>query len=54
MIILRQSQKTGQFTDVPPDAVKSPIKDAEGWANAPADAKEFTVLFSGGLLGVLL
>ena len=50
MLILRQSQKTGQFTDVPPDAVKSPIKDAEGWANAPADAKEFTVLFSGGLI----
>ncbi len=50
MVILRQSQKTGQFTDVPPDAVKSPVKDAEGWANAPAGAKEFTVLFSGGLI----
>ena len=28
----------------------SPIKDAKGWVNAPADAKEFTVLLSGGLV----
>lgn len=49
-IILKQSQKTTEFTNIPLDMVKSPIKDAVGWANAPADAKEFTVLFSGGLL----
>lgn len=28
----------------------SPIKDAHGWAAAPEDAKEFTLLFSDGLI----
>ncbi len=28
----------------------SPIKEAAGWASAPADAKEFTLLLSGGLV----
>jgi len=28
----------------------SPIKDATGWASAPADAKEFTILLSKGLV----
>ena len=32
------------------DMVLSPIKPASGWVNAPADAKEFTMLLSGGLL----
>lgn len=32
------------------DIVNSPLKDAEGWINAPAGAKEFTVLTSGGLM----
>lgn len=32
------------------DMVKVPLKDASGWANAPADAKEFVVLLSGGLM----
>ena len=30
--------------------MKSPIKDASGWANAPENAKEFTVLLSKGLI----
>lgn len=32
------------------DKVQSPIKPATGWASAPSDAKEFTVLLSGGLI----
>ncbi len=34
----------------PIDLAKSPIKPASGWAKAPADAKEFTILLSGGLV----
>lgn len=30
--------------------VYSPIKEANGWADAPADAKEFTILTSEGLI----
>ena len=36
--------------NMPCDAVQSPLKDAEGWANAPAGAKEFTVLLGGGFI----
>ena len=43
-------QHTTATTETPVDMVRSPIKPASGWANAPADAKEFTVLFSGGLI----
>jgi len=32
------------------DTVVSPIKPASGWVSAPADAKEFTVLTSKGLI----
>ena len=32
------------------DLVNSPLKDAEGWAAAPADAKEFTILTSDGIV----
>lgn len=40
----------GGYIDTPFDIGYSPIKDAEKWAEAPADAKEFTLLFSGGLI----
>ena len=34
-----------------PSAVSaSPIKNATGWAAAPADAKEFTILLSKGMV----
>ena len=36
--------------NMPCDAVQSPIKEASGWANAPAGAKEFTVLLGGGFI----
>jgi len=32
------------------DVVNSPLKDAEGWAAAPADAREFTILTSDGIV----
>ena len=32
------------------DIINSPIKKASGWANAPADAKEFTLLTSAGFV----
>lgn len=32
------------------DIALSPIKPVSGWNNAPADAKELTLLLSGGLL----
>lgn len=40
----------GQYgvSDTPVDFVMSPIKDASGWATAPAGAKEFAILFAKG------
>lgn len=35
---------------VPNNAINSPLKPAEGWANAPEDAKEFTIYEGYGLL----
>ncbi len=32
------------------DIINSPIKPAEGWADAPADAKEFTMITSAGFV----
>lgn len=49
-IIMREPQKTTYFTEAALDVVKSPIKDASGWVNAPEDAKEFTILYSKGLI----
>ena len=49
-VILRGTQKTSEFSNTPLDMVRSPIKDATGWANAPEGAKEFTVMFSKGLI----
>jgi len=49
-IILRDSQKSHAMTEDAADIVQSPIKEAKGWASAPADAKEFTLLLSGGFI----
>lgn len=43
-------QHTTASTESAVDMVRSPIKEAAGWAAAPADAKEFTILFSKGAL----
>ena len=42
----------GEFSieNMPYNAAQAPLKDASGWANAPADAKEFTVVLCKGLL----
>ncbi len=49
-IIMDFSQGTSAATENSLDLALSPIKDASGWTNAPEGAKEFTVLFSGGLI----
>ena len=49
-LILKPEDGEGCKTMTPFDAVLSPIKDASGWAAAPADAKEFTMLLSHGLI----
>lgn len=49
-LILKEADGEMGLSDTPFDVVLSPIKDAKGWVAAPADAKEFTVLFSGGLI----
>ena len=49
-IILNERESQNGMSDAPLDVVLSPIKAAEKWANAPKDAKEFTLLFSGGLI----
>ena len=35
---------------VPFDIINTPLRDAQGWANAPTGAKEFTVVTSNGLI----
>ncbi|MFR6290761.1 MAG: alkaline phosphatase family protein [Peptococcaceae bacterium] len=49
-IILKPEDGEGQLSDAPFDVVVSPIKDAHGWVDAPADAKEFTMLLAKGLI----
>lgn len=49
-IIYKESQQTTAITERALDLAQSPIKPASGWAAAPADAKEFTILLSGGLI----
>ena len=49
-IIYKPSQQTTAVTENPIDLAQSPIKPASGWAAAPADAKEFTVLLSDGMI----
>ena len=49
-LITDLSQHTTSSTESRIDMVQSPIKPATGWAAAPSDAKEFTILFSKGLI----
>ena len=49
-IIYKDSQSSFAATEIPIDLAQSSIKPATGWTAAPADAKEFTVLLSGGLI----
>jgi len=50
MLISKPSQQTTAMTETALDLCQSPIKPATGWAAAPADAKEFTILLSKGLI----
>lgn len=50
MILLTEADGEGGVSDSPFDVVLSPIKPAENWEDAPEDAKEFTILYSGGLI----
>lgn len=49
-VITDFSQGTSAATENALDLALSPVKDAYGWTEAPEDAKEFTVLLSGGLI----
>ena len=49
-LIYKEEQLTSHASEGYVDMVRSPIKEASGWANAPQAAKEFTILFSGGLV----
>lgn len=49
-IILDQKDGTNCYSKAPFDLAYSTIKPATGWANAPEDAKEITLLCSKGLL----
>lgn len=49
-IILKPEDGESVVSILPADVVMSPIKESHGWANAPADAKEFTLLLSQGLI----
>ena len=50
VIVLSEADGQGGSPDIPVDVQQSPIVDANGWANAPEDAKEFVMLLAGGLL----
>lgn len=49
-VMLTAEEGEGVVSVLPVDVVLSPIKNAEGWIAAPDGAKEFTLLFSQGLL----
>lgn len=49
-LILDPMDGEALMSDAPYDVVMSPIKAAHGWENAPADAKEFAMMFSKGLI----
>ena len=52
LIVLSPEEGTYYMSKQPYDVVLSPLKDATGWEAAPADAKEFTMLFAEALSGV--
>ena len=49
-IILTEADGEDSLDAVPIDLCNSPIKDAEGWADAPEGAKEFYAITSNGLI----
>ncbi len=49
-IVLTHEDGERSMSANPFDVVLTPIKEARGWTSAPAEAKEFILLFSGGLI----
>lgn len=49
-LIIKKEDGEGGFGKDPYNGAISTIKPAEGWVNAPVDAKEFTLLYSSGLI----
>lgn len=49
-LLWKESQHEKEAPESDYDHIESTIKDASGWAAAPVDAKEFTLLLSGGLI----
>lgn len=49
-LVLEYADGTSGVSSKPFDIALSPIKEASGWAAAPKDAKEFTLLTAGGLI----
>lgn len=49
-VIYKESQMSSNCSEGAVNLVQSPIKPANGWANAPEGAKEFTILFSKGFI----
>lgn len=49
-ILLNPEDGENSVSEMPFDIVFSPIKEANGWEAAPAEAKEFTVLFGNGMI----
>ena len=49
-MLYKEGQSSSKASELNYDMVRSPIKPAEGWANAPAGAKECTILFSMGYI----
>lgn len=48
VVMLCEEDGEGALSDSPFDVIHSPIKEAQGWTAAPADAKEFTMLHGNG------
>lgn len=49
-IILKPEDGENVLSETPFDIVFSPVKEAQGWVDAPADAKEITILYANGLI----
>lgn len=49
-MIMKEGQRTTDSTENTLDLALSPLKPANNWKAAPEGAKEFTILFSGGLV----
>lgn len=50
VVMLTEEDGEGALSDSPFDVIHSPIKEASGWAEAPAGAKEFVMLHGDGLI----